>query len=98
MGETLLGQRALDSRCLSRQLSNLDPPVFISRYSETTAAWLKDGQTAAAGTSTLTAYSDDCTHFYKTLGVRSSHITSPARVTQQIPSQEEYIPLQIASF
>jgi hypothetical protein len=69
-------------------------------YSETPMVWSTAGQNPAIGTSTSTIHSDDCTLFYKMLGVKLSHVMYiPSGNNPADPlSPEGYIPPQVAFF
>jgi hypothetical protein len=68
-GEKSVGRRVLVLNCLSKQSSRLEPHVFGD-----TNGVVKGWANPAIGTSTSTIHSDDCTLFYKTLGVKLSHV------------------------
>ena len=94
---TSLGQKASALSSSSRQSLTLEPPAFISKFSEITSASSRAGPMDRVETSKSTIHSNACMQLYKTLSVRSSPNTFPAKTTQPTRHREEYIPLYIYS-
>lgn len=94
---TSLGQRASVSSFSFRQSQALEPPVFISKYLETTSAWSKAGSMDEVKISRSTIHSNMYTQFYKTLGVRSLPNMSLVKTIQPTCHLVEYIPPHVCS-